>query len=984
MVVSMADHDHAPDDLSYLESFSPGTGALPPRAALKTDAPTLSLDGGWRFRLAAGTGDLSAGFERPDFDDSGFGDSGFDEIVVPGSWQLQGDGRWGRPAYTNVVYPFPVDPPHVPDENPTGEYRMHVQRPDWDDGRVLLRFEGVDSCFRVWCNGTLLGDAKGSRLTHEFDVTDALVNGDNVIAVRVSQWSAGSYLEDQDMWWLSGIFRSVSLLHRPDGGIDDAFVHADWVDGRGVLSIDTTPDARLDVPELGIADADPAGPHTVDAEPWSAESPRLYDATLRTSSETVHLRIGFRHVEIDGERILVNGVPLMIRGVNRHEFHPETGRTLDEATMRRDIELMLQHNMNAVRTSHYPPDARFLDLCDEYGLFVMLECDLETHGFEPLGWRQNPTADERWTPALLDRMQRTVERDKNHASIISWSLGNESDTGPGLQAMADWARERDPDRFLHYEGDRSCAYTDVFSTMYASPETVAWLGAGEPEAERPYTGPGDRVPGQRPERSGKPFLQCEYAHAMGNGPGLLAEYRDLFEASDRLHGGFIWEWIDHGFATRDEQGRAFYGYGGDFGEPLHDGNFVTDGLLFPDRTPSPGLLEAKKVFEPVRLTIDGRGGRLVVENLRMHTDTADLRFHARLLVDGQPVAEADVDVAPLAPGERAETALPTDVLDAGRDATGERWVSVEAVLAADTPWAPAGHLVTWAEAELAPAAPGEDRSSSAADPSSSTTAGPGGFARFEGSRLVSLGGIEVVAPTLELFRAPTDNDLRPAWFEGLSDAEHWAAAGLHRLRHRVLSDEASDDGRVLITRTMAAAQNTGFDTTWAWTLADDEAVLDWSTTPFGDWAITLPRIGFRLGLPADTDALTWYGRGPGESYPDSREAARMGRFEASLDELQTPYVFPQDNGNRSGVRWFETAGLRVEAEPPVDVSLHPWTAETLSAARHPQDLIPDQHVWLSVDAAVHGLGTAACGPGVSEPFQLHARPARMRLTFRRA
>jgi beta-galactosidase len=414
-----------------LQSTSPGAGRLPPRAHATSDAPAVSLDGAWEFRLV--------------------GEPHWSSIEVPGHWQLQGHGR---PAYTNVNYPFPVDPPHIPVDNPTGEYRRSFDLPaSWPEGDAVLRFLGVDSAFSVALNGTELGWSTGSRLTTEFAVGSLLRPGANELAVRVHQWSPASYLEDQDQWWLSGIFRGVSLLARPGGAIGDHFVRADFSDGIGTLSIETDVPALLSVPSLDLHDVDAAGPHRMSVEPWTAETPRLYDATLSAGGATVRLRIGFRTVSIAAGQLLVNGAPIRLRGVNRHEWNPLRGRAVTPEDMLADVLLMKQHNINAVRTSHYPPHPDFLALCDEYGLWVILENDLETHGFFPVDWRGNPSDDPDWREPMLDRMQRTVERDKNHPAIIMWSLGNESGHGANLAAMAGWVHRRDPSRPVHYEGD---------------------------------------------------------------------------------------------------------------------------------------------------------------------------------------------------------------------------------------------------------------------------------------------------------------------------------------------------------------------------------------------------------------------------------------------------------------------------------------------------------------------------------------------------
>lgn len=458
----------------YVEDVSPGSGALPPRAwYASSDATSLSLNGSWRFRLSA----------TVDAEDDSFAAEGYDagdwaEVSVPGHWVLQGHGS---PIYTNHLYPFPVDPPRVPTENPTGDHVRTFDLPsEWpSDGGAVLRFDGVESCARVWLNGTDIGEFKGSRLPHEFAVGHLLKPSGNVLAVRVHQWSAGSYLEDQDQWWLPGIFRDVTLLHRPAGSALDFFVHAsyDHLAGEGTLRVDSDVDGRVLVPALDI-DVATGEPVTVPVRPWTAETPRLYDGELVTEGERVPLRIGFRTVALEDGLIKVNGRAILFKGVNRHEWHPEKGRALDLETMREDVLLMKRHNINAVRTSHYPPHPAFLDLCDEYGLWVIDECDLETHGFTEQAWRDNPVDDDRWTPALLDRTARMVERDKNHPSVVIWSLGNEAGTGRGLTAMAEWIRGRDTSRLIHYEGDIDCRDTDMYSRMYADHAEVERIGRG--------------------------------------------------------------------------------------------------------------------------------------------------------------------------------------------------------------------------------------------------------------------------------------------------------------------------------------------------------------------------------------------------------------------------------------------------------------------------------------------------------------------------
>ena len=962
-------------DLSYVESYSPGHDRLRPRAYFASDVPVVVLDGSWRFRLAAGLGDLTAGFHEPDF-----ADAAWDELPVPAFWQLSG---YGKPAYTNVNYPFPVDPPRVPDANPTGEYRRGFElAEDFPLERAVLRFDGVDSCFAVWVNGIRLGDGKGSRLPTEFDASRAVRHGRNVVAVRVHQWSGGSYLEDQDMWWMSGIFRSVRLLAR---GLEDYFVHADYdhVTGIGTLRVETTsPTATLSVPELGLVDADPAGRYELPVEPWSDETPRLYEGVLVADGERVPLRIGFRRVAVVDGQIVVNGRPILFRGVNRHEWHPRTGRVIDHATMLEDVLLMKRHNVNAVRTSHYPPHPDFLGLCDEYGLWVIDECDYETHGFESSGWEGNPSAEPVWRESLLDRVARMVERDKNHPSIVLWSLGNEAGRGENLAAMAEWIRGRDGSRLVHYEGDwAGCAYVDVYSRMYAGYEEVDEIGQRvEPSTD-------DTA--DDAHRRAIPFIQCEYAHAMGNGPGGLRDYQDLFEKYPRLAGGFIWEWIDHGIEQTDENGVTYYAYGGDFGEELHDGNFVADGLIFPDRTPSPGLLDFKKVIEPVRVAVDAAERTITVSNLHHSRATGYLRWEWAVELSGVEVASGALEVERVAAGESLSVGWPKELAEAPAG-DGELWLTVRGVLAADELWAAAGHEIVWGQARIsAPQAV-------AIEPTVAPVVRDGvielGTAVFDAQTgvLRRVGGIDVEGPRLDLWRAPIDNDVRNEHGpQQVSLESQWHRAGLHRLHHKTLSVEATETGLDVRTRVGAAAVNFGMDVLYRWTKdASDVLWLEVVVDPYGTWTIPLPRLGVALTLPGEYDHVEWFGLGPGEAYRDTANAVRVGRYRKSVADLQTPYVRPQENGNRRDVRWAHITdgtgdrGLAVLGGPVIDVTVKPWSTQALDAAGHRNELHPDGRIHVNLDHAHQGIGSAACGPVLPEKDTLRAGHAEFRIGFK--
>ncbi|WP_328471352.1 glycoside hydrolase family 2 TIM barrel-domain containing protein [Streptomyces sp. NBC_00448] len=973
-------HEAPSGPLPYYEDMGPGTGALPPRAWTGvSDARRVNLGGAWRFRLSATADGSDDSFARPGFDASRW-----DVLPVPSHWPLQGHGQdhdYGRPAYTDVRYPFPIDPPRVPTENPTGDHLRGFDLPgDWPGGAAVLRFDGVDSCARVWLNGEELGTFKGSRLPVEFEVGELLRPRGNVLAVRVHQWSSGSYLEDQDMWWLPGIFREVTLIERPEGAVTDFFVHCDYdhLTGNGSLRVDCDPQGTVTVPELGL-DVATGETAVVPVEPWSAEVPRLYDAELATEGERVPLRIGFRTVRVEDGLLKVNGRRVLFRGVNRHEFDPDHGRAVDLETMRRDLLLMKRHNVNAVRTSHYPPHPAFLDLCDELGMWVVDECDLETHGFSEVDWRRNPVDDERWTPALLDRAARMVERDKNHPAVVMWSLGNECGTGRGLSAMADWIRQRDPARPIHYEGDQSCADVDVYSRMYANHEESESIGR---RAEPPLLDAESDL-----RRRAMPFLLCEYAHAMGNGPGGLSEYQRIFETYERCQGGFVWEWIDHGLRRRTADGGAYFAYGGDFGEELHDGNFVCDGLVFPDRTPSPGLVEYKKVVQPVGFAADLARGLLTVTNRHDFADVSGLSFHWAYEEEGELVAEGRLEVPALAPGASAEVALPREPRTA---ADREACWTVRAVLAEDTAWAPSGHEVAWAQFEVArPAVPAGPLPGAPHTPrrveGGLIMLGPGMFDAADGT-LRYLDGAVVDGPRLDVWRAPIDNDRGADWYPDGQLERRWRDAGLDRMRHRIDEVAPGQDSLTVTTRVAPAASDLALRTVYRWTAAGDRLALDVEVTPEGPWSLPLPRLGIRLGLCPTLDTVEWYGGGPGEAYPDTREASRLGRHRSTVDGLQTPYVRPQENGARADVRWAELrrsdgSGLRVTGAPPFWFTARPWSTEELTAAEHTNELKRGDLIWLHLDHGLHGVGSGACGPEALPEFRLAAAPAAFSFTF---
>lgn len=999
----------------YLTDFSPGTGrGIRPRANLESNAPRLNLNGQWAFRFhdgipAAELADASMPFWDPASDTSEW-----DVIDLPAHWVLAFDhGRYGKPSYTNINYPFPVDPPQVPDANPTGDHRRTFELdPSWSAlGQVLVRLDGVESAYRLWINGHEVGTAMGSRLTHEFDITDLIEQGANTIAIRVHQWSAGSYLEDQDMWWLPGIFRDIAILGRPVGGIDDLWLDASLPDaklvdgeltGFGALRVELTAKESAYPVTLRIDDLDfectwdqrPDANQTISVGPvtaWTAETPVRYRATVTAQGEVVCLQLGFRSVVIDGDVMTVNGLGIRFAGVNRHDAHPLGGRVLDPDHLRGELLMMKRHNINAIRTSHYPPHPHLLELTDELGFWVISECDIETHGFR--GTAANPSDDVRWRAAYLDRCARMVERDKNHPSIISWSLANESDTGVNLAAMADWIHRRDGGRPVHYEGDYTGQYADLYTRMYSHPDEVRAIctEAGHISLVNPAEAEVVRS---------KPFFLVEYAHAMGNGPGRLAEYEAQVDTYRRHHGGFIWEWRDHSLRAQTPDGVEYLAYGGDFGEPLHDGNFVVDGLVRADDVPSPALAEVAAVFAPIKLTTDGR--TVHITNRHQVWDASHYRFTWALDRDGSECASGILAV-PTRTERRGPKGYRYATVDLPELAYvsdgGEQVLSVSAELADDTPWAPAGHLVSRAQ-HIVTGTPGKPtRPQRMTCRETEIVLGPAVFGR--NGRLVTLGDLAVDGPDVVLYRAPTDNDALGEYGDAhpgqmvddqgrvLSQAALWHRAGLHRLQTRLLEVNLAADVLTVRTRVAAAQSTAWVDATYRWWHDGHALSVDLALDPSSTWTSSWARLGVRLRLPVGMDHARWFGYGPGEGYPDSQEGGYLGEHTASGNDLFFRYTKPQEAGYRPQLRWLEltdgTGRFSVTAAPVAryrpGFSIAPYRAEELAAVAHWHQLPPPQYTWCYLDLAQCGLGSSSCGPGVAPAHQLTPRAGRMLLTF---
>ncbi len=986
----------------------------------------LSLNGMWRFHYALSPIEAPQNFAEEAYDDSAWA-----QMPVPGHWQLNG---YGAPQYTNVIYPFVIDPPRVPGENPTGSYRRRFTVPDdWSGRRLILRFDGVDSAFEVYMNGRFTGFSKGSRMAAEFDVTEFVRAGQNLLAVRVYQWSDGSYLEDQDMWWLSGIFRDVTLLSTPLPALWDMTVNPGLAEnGRSaaltVRAIVQTAGAagtsRLDmklldgnrievegvtaVTEIG-ADTDTAHVTLTAAVPaprlWSADEPNLYTLllTLRDAAGIVTVvpqKVGFRRVEVKDARLLVNGTAVKLRGVNRHEHHPDYGRALPYATMREDVLLMKRHNINTVRTSHYPPHPHFLDLCDTYGLYVIDEADLECHGLRhverPFFLSDAPD----WRDAYVDRMERMVERDKNHACIILWSLGNESGFGANHEAMAAWVRQRYPRFLIHYEGDRFGKVSDVISQMYtAVPDVIAFgQGGGAVGRVTSWT-----KPVQPADYMHKPFFLCEYAHAMGNGPGGLTEYWEAFRQYDRLLGGCVWEWLDHGIRTTTADGRSYFGYGGDFGDQPNDGNFVCDGLLFPDRTPSPGLFELKKVLEPVHVetvAIEDGAARLRLHNRYEFLTLDHLQASWQVSEDGAGIRSGVLVLPEVRPGAAAMVDVPCAVPNPTPGAIYH--LTLRFTLAQAATWAEAGHEVAFAQIELGVLVAGKRPLPQHAVPLT--------VREVDTHLQIQCGDAEVVfdkargfiaewrsaghtlmidGPRLTIWRAAIDNDARGG---GEEVEREWRARFLHMAQHRLDGFVWKRISETAVSVTVQSClappvYDAAFNCRYQYTITGDGTIsLEVRGVPRGEWPAMLPRIGLEMTLPGILDHVTWLGRGPGESYADTKQAARFGLWQAGVDELLTPYVRPQENGNHTDTCWVALQdghgiGLLASGSPTLEFSAHRFTTTDLDHAQHTYDLTPRPTITLHLDLQQNGVGSASCGPGVMKVYQLQARPFVFRMRF---
>jgi beta-galactosidase/beta-glucuronidase len=979
------------------------------------------LNGDWPFMYA------ESPIEAPlDFMDPDYSTADWPVIPVPSNWQLHG---YGRPHYSSCPYPFPIDPPHVPSRNPVGCYRRSFKVADtWSDRRVHLVFEGVDSAFHVWINGQFAGYSQGSHYHSEFDITSYVQPGENSLSVRVYQWSDGSYLESQDKWRLSGIFRDVYLLSYPNISIRDVCVQTRLEAGNSRAELDIRVDTAnrsgrrgLKPSKLRLTLLDGQGKQVfdhyykelIDPEPsskqiiqvvkpiespllWSAETPNLYELLLtlydteQAISEVLRVSVGFRDIRIEAGQMLVNSRPITIKGVNRNEFDPVMGYVTTLESMKRDITIMKQHHINAVRLSHYPNDTKWLELCDSYGLYVIDEADLETHGFHFIGNESYLSSHPDWEAAYVQRAERMVERDKNYPSIIMWSLGNESGYGPNHDKMAQWIRAVDPTRPVHYERAYDAPVVDIVSSMYPSVAMV--IDEGQKDDPRPY-------------------LMCEFGHAMGNSTGNLQEYWEAIYKYPRLLGGLIWEWADQGIHQVDEQGRAWYAYGGDFDDEPNSGHFCLDGLLFPDRSLKAAILEYKKVIEPVKIemveendkdnntielgTTPGASQHRVIKikNKYDFLTLSHLDGEWQLLRDGRVVTSGELPLlqTPAGAEENIPVLLPVDAMIQG----GEYWLHVRFKLKNDTLWAQKGHEVAWSDLALGyikhpskheetlPLLKLEETLDSIriGDSSSLIT-----FSKvqeiisswhFKGLLLLSAG------PVIHLWRAPVDNDVHLA--------KEWIKAGYNRLviqQHHLTIEPPSEQGARLIVQGVIGARGEpiAFRSKTVYTFTNSgELILEVSLEP-REGLPPLPRFGIELRMPVEFNQLSWFGRGPHECYADRKESGKLGVHSGSVQEQFVPYIKPQENGNKSEVRYakvtnHEGIGLLFSGLPLFEFSAHHYETKDMTLTKNVHLLTRVEETIIKIDAAQSGLGNHSCGYAPTlEPYLIEAKP--MKFTVR--
>ena len=1016
----------------------------------------ISLNGEWRLRWSPTPAGAPAGFERPDYDDNAWA-----RIDVPSNLEMKG---YGTPIYTNVTYPFHRDAPRVTGEpergwttflerNPVASYRRTFRVPsDWEGRRTFVVFNGVASAFRLWVNGREVGYSEDSRTPAEFDLTPYLHSGDNSLAVSVWRYSDGAYLEDQDFWRLSGIFRDVYLWSAAQLDIRDFELKASLSDDmrKGVLSVSTNtrdlsgktqnygielrllpaharstfrPIAKLSLSGTAPADGSDhqatARVEGLDIQPWTAETPNLYTAllTLRDAAghEVAHYatKIGFRRVEIRDGQMLVNGRPVLIKGVNRHDHDHLAGQYVTEAGMRADLDAMKRLNINAIRTSHYPNDPRFLELVDEYGFYVVSEANLETHGYGTN--RKNLVAnDPVWGPATLDRLTNMVEQFKNHPAVIMWSLGNEAGDGPNFERMAEWAKRRDPSRLLHYEGNYDRTYTDLYSPMYYK------IGSLEPWCRREE---------KKPLARQQPLIQCEFNHSMGNSSGGFAEYWSLIRRERLLQGGFIWDWRDQGHLRENPAGHPlsaataavaaldparfvapdgrlrFFAYGGDYGDKPNDNNFCFNGVVGPDLVPNPHAIEIAHQYRSILVTgldLAAARPRVSVFNENFFIPIEGRRFRWTVLEDGRPLRSGVEKLPKIAPQASAEIVI--DLPRIARRPESEYHLNLEFFQGVDRPWAPADHVVAREQLALAwttPAAPAPLSPAASPELGSVVRFAEQNRTAVRGEKFTAvvddgngqllsyqLGGREFLAAPLHLnlWRPPTDNDRG----NGMPrTCAVWREAGPKTVATARAAEKVGGGYRLSYELAVPAGESSA---TLAYVFSADGRIdVTLELRPKGDKLPAIPRVGLSAALAPALRQWTWFGRGPAENYRDRAEGYPLGVWSGDVAKLWFPYGEPQETANRTGVRWASFldasgAGLRFLAVEggPLEVGAYPFSQDDLQTEgrRHPSDIPLRNFVTVHIAHAQMGVGGEDSWGAWPRPTAMLRPDRTYRYTFR--
>ena len=948
------------------------------------------LNGTWKFQYFNSIYDVQEPFFEKDYDTENF-----DEIQVPSVWQMAG---YDTHQYTNIRYPFPFDPPYVPQDIPCGTYaHTFVYHKDENAPKAFLNFEGVDSCFYVWINGSYVGYSQVSHMTSEFDITDLLRDGENSIAVLVMKWCDGSYLEDQDKFRMSGIFRDVYILKRPKQAISDYHIKTRIEDMLAKVEIEmkfysplnvkiSIEDRNGAVVAIGsIAEEGTAVLEIASPELWNTENPYLYKLILETENEVIVDHIALRKIEIKDQVIYLNGQKIKFRGVNRHDSDPVTGFTINLEQITTDLTLMKQHNFNAIRSSHYPNAPFFYEMCDKYGFMVIDEADIEAHGPFMIyrkedtdynrfkRWNEKIADDPVWEEAIVDRVKLMVERDKNRFCIVMWSMGNESAYGCNFEKALEWTKNFDPDRITQYESARYRNYDetydysnlDVYSRMYpALSEIQEYLD----------------------KDGSKPFLLVEYCHSMGNGPGDFEDYFQMIQDNDKMCGGFVWEWCDHAIAHGTaENGKTIYAYGGDHGEEIHDGNFCMDGLVYPDRTVHTGLLEYKNVYRPARvISYDKESGELVLHNYMDFDDLKDyVKISYELTQDGLVISKGKLPEVSAAPHSEGKINLKINVPESGKC-----YLKFIYHLKKELPLLDEDHILGFDEIEVSQ----KDAKCQLAEKWVEKTVTDSELQVSEDDTQIHIKGREFAYTIdrrtalftemkfagreylnhpmeLNIWRAPTDNDMYIK--------SEWKKAHYDKAYTRAYTTEVvqGKHGVKITSHASVVAETVQkiLDVTITWKIeAAGKIDADIAVTKDDEFP-DLPRFGVRMFLDKKLSAARYFGMGPQESYCDKHQAASHGLYHANVDDLHEDYIRPQENGSHYDCEYVELNnsryGIVVSAENAFSFNASYYTQEELEKKTHNYELIESDSVVFCVDYALNGIGSNSCGPVVLEQYR---------------